>query len=69
MRMELRRRVHDDHVHFHDDLVLIPDDREAQILDDFLERTPRVDWQKCPVKITGEVRIDDAFGIYLLIRR
>lgn len=67
--MELRRRLHDDHVHFHHELVLIPDDGEAQILDDFLERFPRVDWEKCPVAITGEVCVDDNFGIYLLIRR
>lgn len=61
--------MHEDKIHFHHDLVLIPDDKEAQILDDFLERFPRVDWEKCPVAITGEVRIDDAFGLYLLIRR
>lgn len=68
MRMELRARLDKERV-LHHDLVLIPTDREAQILDDFLEREPRVDWQKCPVKITGEVRTDDSFGIYLLIRR
>lgn len=62
MKIELRKRLHENHTSFHYDIILIPDDREAQLIDEAVNDSCH------EIKISGEITVDDYFGRYIRIQ-
>lgn len=66
----MRRRLHDDRIHYHEDLVLLPTDEEAKQLD------PHLNWNAHRVirddglvkTMIAEIRVDDGFNTYILLK-
>lgn len=67
MIVEKRRRLHDDHFSFHYDLILRQfGDRIEALLDSFCGNQISVDQA---VKVEGEIRTDDGFRYYIILRK
>lgn len=62
MVLELRRRLHENHTSFHYDIILIPNDQEAQLIDGAVNGS--ID----KINISGEITTDDFFGRYIRIQ-
>lgn len=66
MRLELRKRMHDDRVSYHHDVVLLAEtDEESALLDYALGK--HVDPDGLIAKFTGELRLSDGLGEHYLL--
>ena len=59
MRIETRRRMHEDHMHYHYDLVLLPESVEESKIINLLGQPD--------TKLTGEIRLADGYGEHYIL--
>jgi hypothetical protein len=64
MKLEMRRRMHENHIDFHYDLLLIPNKEESKVIDEFCKpRNLALD----NVPVIGTIKTDDNFRTYIAL--
>lgn len=58
MRIEFRRRLHEDRITFHTDLIIIPNKKECKQLDEYFNLA------KYDFELQGKLTTDDSFNTY-----